>query len=255
MSKLRKNNGNVLVTIRPGIEVPEDVVPVLESSRSLVEIDEQDAMIPWYFFNMRLQDADGKWHPREAFFHSLREDTRETVDCTLLFLHKTHRFTQFDEGEGTKVLCSSLDRQSGVWRETGEILDCATCEYSPIPAHWNNGTPPPCRLIWTFVGFDEEYQEPFAINAKSTSMTPAKRFLNTHFIGKFRGRDLPLFVYKVRLSLNQPTGNYAVLGFQITGMNTPEDIKRYASLVETLQASPDINFETVQPEDVGAAGK
>jgi hypothetical protein len=258
MNKSRSKNGGDgqtgLVTIRPGVVVPEDIIPVLESSRSLQEITPEDALIPWYFFNMSLKGQDGKWLPKEQFFHSLREDTRASIDCTLLFLHKTHRYAIFEEAEGTKILCSSLDRITGHWRETGETLECATCEYAPIPAHWKNGTPPPCKLIWTFVGFDEAHEEPFAISAKSTSMTPAKRFLNTHFIGKFKGRDLPLFVYKVRLSLTQPTGTYAVLQFEVTGMNTPEEIKRYAALAEALIGSSRINFEAEQPEETGETG-
>ena len=258
MNKSRSKNsneGSALVTIRPGVELPGDVVPVLESSRSLQEVDESDTMIPWLFFNTKLKSPDDQWIAKDVFFHSLREDTRETVDCTLLFLHKTHRYSTYDEGEGTKILCSSLDRVSGVWRESGETLDCETCEFAPIPKHWKNGTPPPCRLVWTFIGFDEELQEPFAINAKSTSMTPAKRFLNTHFLKKFKGKDLPLFVYKTRLTLNQPNGTYAVLGFENTGVNAPDVIKRYAALAEALIGSSRINFEAEQPEETDEAGE
>ena len=248
MSKSRPNNQHALVVVNPGLELPAEVMPVLETSRSLQEIEDGDTMIPWYFFNMKLQDHDGQWLPPNAFFHSLREKTQERVDGTLLFLHKTHRYTVYEEGEGTKVLCSSLDRVNGLWRETGEPLKCESCQYAPIPAHWKNGTPPPCRLIWTFVGFDEQHQEPFAINVKSTSMTPARRFLNTHFLRKFKGKDLPLFVYKVRLTLDQPTGTYAVLGFETLGVNPPEAITQYAALAEALIGSARVNFETEQPE-------
>lgn len=253
MSKARTNSQHsqpALVAVHPGLELPAEIVPVLESSRSLAEIDETDTLIPWYFFNMKLKDKHDRWLPPNAFFHSLREDTRERIETTLLFLHKTHRYTVYEEGEGTKVLCSSLDRVKGLWRETGEPLDCATCRFAPIPAHWKNGTPPPCRLIWTFIGFDEQHQEPFAINVKSTSMTPAKRFLNTHFLRKFRGKDLPLFVYRVRLSLEQPTGTYAVLTFEQIGVNPPDAITQYAALAETLIGSARVNFEAEQPEDV-----
>ena len=259
MSKARNTTGNAqhspnaLVVIRPGLELPAEVMPVLESSRSLQELDEQDTLVPWLFFNMLRKGPDDQWLPKNVFFHSLREDTRETVECTLLFLHKTHRYSIFEEGDGTKILCSSLDRVHGLWRVTGEPLTCEGCQYAPIPAHWKNGTPPPCRLIWTFVGYDEQCQEPFAINVKSTSMTPAKRFLNTHFIGKFKGKDLPLFVYKTRLVLTQPTGTYAVLGLEIAGLNSPDEITRYAALAEALIGSARINFEADQPEDVDHA--
>ena len=247
-SRSSRNDQKALVAIRPGLELPASVLSILETSRSLQEVEEQDTMIPWLFFNMALKDSEGKWLPKNAFFHSLREDARETIDCTLLLLHKSHRYTLYDESEGTKVLCSSLDRVHGTWRETGEIIPCTTCALSPIPSHWKNGTPPPCRMIWTFVGFDEFHQEPFAINVKSTSMTPAKRFLNTHFLGKFQGKDLPLFVYKARLTLDQPTGTYAVLQMGIRGMNTPSAMKRYAELTEILLGSGRINFDAEQPE-------
>lgn len=250
MAKSRtRTDQQALVALNPELELPEDVMPALESSRSLAEIDESDTLIPWYFFNMKMKDQGGDWLPPDVFFHSLREDTAEAVECTLLFLHKTHRYAIYEEGEGTKILCSSLDRVTGIWRESGEELKCETCEYAPIPKHWKNGTPPPCRLIWTFVGFDEEHQEPFAINVKSTSMTPAKRFLNTHFLRKFKGQDLPLFVYKVRLTLDQPTGTYAVISFEKIGVNPPDVIKRYAKLAEALIGSSRINFEAEQPED------
>jgi len=249
MAKKTQQNSHPLVSVSPTLELPEDVMPLLESSRSLEEIDDADKMVPWYFFNNKLKGPDDAWLASDVFFHSLREDTTETIEATLLFLRKTHRYRLYTEGEGSKTLCASLDRVEGLWRETGEVLSCADCRYAPLPQNWTNGTPPPCQLIWTLVGFDEANQEPFAINAKATSLTPAKRFLNQHFLRKFKGKDLPLFVYRVRIGLTQPTGTYAVLSFEVIEPNNAEAIRGYARLAEDLQGSSRISYETEPPEE------
>ncbi len=81
-----------LVKVNTDLTLPQDLIPELEQSPSLQEIDQEDRMTPYYCFNVKLTDPEGNWYPKEVFFHTLREDARSELNCVLLFLHKTNRY-------------------------------------------------------------------------------------------------------------------------------------------------------------------
>lgn len=242
----RKQKETALVTLNGDLALPEDLIPELDDSPSLQEIDGEDRMTPYYCFNVKLQDDEGGWYPKEVFFHTLREDTKPLIDCVLLFLHKTNRYRTYSDETGSETVCQSLDRKSGVWMDTGEERLCKGCEYTV----WKNHTPPPCKLCYSFVGMDADDGEPFIITAKSTSLSPARQYLNKNFLRKLQGRDLPLYVYRTHLGLEQPNGTYAVLTFERGPANTPNDIRAFAALTKELLASTRLDFAYEQPEAV-----
>jgi len=67
---------------------------------------------------------------------------------------------------------------------------------------------------------------------------------------KLKGKNLPLFIYKTRLSLEMPTGTYAVITYEPIETNTPSQIERYAKICEELMTSSKIDYTFKQPEDV-----
>ena len=139
----------------------------------------------------------------------------------------------------------SLDCRVGVWQDSGEEISCKGCEH----IQWTNHSAPPCKLCYNFVGVDVEGTEPFIITAKSTSTTPAKRFLNHYFLKKLRGKDLPLYVYRTRLGLDCPQGTYSVLTFERGPANSPQDIRTFAKVTKELLASTRLDFSFEQPEE------
>ena len=203
-------------------------------------------MTPYYCFNVKLQDPEGKWYGPDVFFHTLREDTKPEIDCVLLFLHKTHRYRVYTEEAGSQTLCQSLDCRMGIWRDTAEQLPCQGCEH----AQWKNHTPPACKLCYSFVGVDLEDSGPFIVTAKSTSLSPARQFLNKYFLRKLQGKDLPLYVYQSHLGLIQPKGTYSVLSLERGQANSPGDIRHFAELTRELLASKRLDFTFEQPEVV-----
>jgi len=97
---------------------------------------------------------------------------------------------------------------------------------------------------------DVEDGEPFIITAKSTSLSPARQYLNKNFLRKLQGVDLPLYVYQTHLGLMQPNGTYAVLTFERGPANSAKDIRGFAALTKDLLASRRLDFTFEQPEEV-----
>lgn len=249
-----KKQSTELVVIGNGFSLPQSTAALLETSVSLSEIDSGDQYLPYYCFNVRIKDKNGEWLPKDVFFHTLREDAKPEINCVLLFLRKTHRYRVFTEGEGSRTICQSLNRIEGYNQEEDKLIKCAECPYIPV-RRWQNGNPSTCKLCYNFVGIDLDDGEPFVITAKSTSATPTKRFLNKFFLRKLKGKDLPLFVYRVKLKLERPEGTYAVLTFELVDTNSGTEIMRYAELCEELRASSKVDFTYEEPEDVSADEK
>ena len=245
----KKQKETAMVKVNGDLMLPPELIPELEESPSLQEIEEEDRMTPYYCFNVKLTDSEGNWYPPNVFFHTLREDSKPSVECILLFLHKTNRYRVYSEETGSETVCQSLDCRTGLWADTGEERVCKGCEY----ALWKNHTPPLCKLCYSFVGMDIEDAEPFIITAKSTSLSPARQYLNKNFLRKLQGVDLPLYVYQTRLGLMQPNGTYAVLTFERGPANSAKDIRGFAALTKDLLASRRLDFTFEQPEEVDVA--
>ncbi|MBI4487502.1 MAG: hypothetical protein HY694_00320 [Deltaproteobacteria bacterium] len=229
--------------------LPQDLVEQLQQSESLVEIVPEDRLIAHECFNVKLKDKEDEWIPANRFFNTVTEEPSEEIEAVLLFLKKTRRYVVWDEDAGSVLTCHSLDMKLGSWQEPEETRECLTCPFQKWGSG-RNGDPPKCKLVWNFVGINLKTSDPFIVSAKSTSLKPMRQFLNRYFIGKLRGRNLPLFCYAVRLRLIQPIGTYAVLQPQIGPVFGREDIETWYRLSQELWNSQRIDLAQMPPEEV-----
>jgi hypothetical protein len=239
-----------LVPLQNGLELPEEMLEQLEQSESLTELTPEDRMIAHECFNVKLKDQNGQWIPSYYFFNTVTEEVTEEIDAVLLFLKKSRRYVQWDEDAGSTLMCYSLDTQIGNWQEPAKLLKCETCPYQQWTGNGRNSQPPKCKLVWNFVGINLTTGDPFIVSAKSTSLKPMKQFLNKYFIGKLRGKNLPLYCYRVRLRLTQPTGTYAVLHPEIGQPFHQEDIDAWYRLAKDLWESRRIDLTQLLPEEI-----
>lgn len=200
-------------------------------------------------FNVKLKDKNGQWIPPHAFFNTVTEDVTAELDAVLLFLKKSRRYVQWDDDAGSTVMCYSLDMQTGNWQEPADLRRCDTCPFQKW-GNGRNGKPPTCKLVWNFIGINLTTGDPFIVSVKSTSLKPMRQFLNKHFIGKLRGKNLPLFCYAVKLRLVQPIGTYAVLQPDIGEPFTREDIETWHRVSHELWNSRRIDLTQLPPEDI-----
>jgi hypothetical protein len=238
-----------LVPLPTGLALAPELLEELEASPSLAEIVPEDRLIAHECFNVKLQDSAGVWIPANRFFNTVTETVSEEIEAVLLFLKKSRRYVRWDEDTGSILTCYSLDLQTGAWQEPEENRECPTCSFQRW-GNGRNGDPPPCKLVWNFVGLNLRTNDPFIVSAKSTSLKPMKQFLNKHFIGKWRGRNLPLFCYRVILRLIQPTGTYAVLAPEIGLPFNREEIATWHRLSQELWDSQRIDLVQMPPEEI-----
>ncbi|HLD02479.1 MAG TPA: hypothetical protein VJC07_02150 [Candidatus Nanoarchaeia archaeon] len=230
--------------------LPNELVEQLQQSESLAEILPEDRLIAHECFNVKLKDKEGNWIPANCFFNTVTEEVSEEIDAVLLFLKKSRRYVTWDEEAGSTLMCFSLDLTTGNWQE--DPFDTRVCETCPLQKWGNgrNGTPPPCKVVWNFVGINLKTRDPFVISAKSTSLKPMKQFVNQYFIGKMKGKNLPLFCYAVKLRLTQPIGTYAVLQPEIGHVFGKEDIEVWHQLAQELWNSQRVDLMQIPPEEI-----
>ncbi len=239
-----------LVSLANNLSLPQEFIEELQQSQSLVEIAPEDRLIAHECFNVKLKDKDDQWIPANRFFNTVTEEPSAEIDAVLLFLKKSRRYVVWDDDAGSTLTCHSLDLQVGNWQEPAEIKQCLSCPYQRWNGNGRNHEPPKCKLVWNFVGINLKTGDPFIISAKSTSLRPMKQFLNRHFIGKLRGKNLPLFCYAVKLKLTQPIGTYAVLEPEAGPPFSGEEIKTWHRLAHELWNSQRVDLVQMSPEDI-----
>ena len=239
-----------LVPIRGDLALPQEFISTLEQSQSLAEITSEDRLIPHECFNVKLKDKDDQWIPTNRFFNTVTEEVSQDIEAVLLFLKKSRKYVEWDEDAGSTLMCHSIDLETGNWQEPAELKRCETCPLQRWTGNGRNSEPPRCKLVWNFVGVNLKNGDPFIVSAKSTSMKPVRAFLNRHFIGKLRGKNLPLYCYAVRLRLVQPTGTYAVLQPQIGPTFGRKEIETWHRLAQELWNSRRIDLTQTPPEEV-----
>jgi hypothetical protein len=239
-----------LVPIRGDLALPQEFISTLEQSQSLAEITPEDRMIPHECFNVKLKDKNDQWIPANRFFNTVTEEVNEEIDAALLFLKKSRKYVEWDEDAGSTLMCHSLDLETGNWQEPAEFRRCEICPLQRWTGNGRNSEPPKCKLVWNFVGVNLKNGDPFIVSAKSTSMKPVRQFLNKYYIGKLRGKNLPLFCYAVKLKLYQPIGTYAVLQPEIGPTFGREDIETWHRLSQELWNSRRIDLTQTPPEEV-----
>jgi hypothetical protein len=254
MAGKNSKNGNEqaaeTTALVPMHSIPAELMEQLQESDSLAEIAPEDRLIAHECFNVKLRDKEGAWIPANCFFNTVTEEVSEELDAVLLFLKKSRRYVTWDEEKGSSLVCFSLDLKNGSWQQ--EPFDARACEACPLQKWGNgrNGTPPKCKIVWNFVGINLKSSDPFVISAKSTSLKPVKQFVNQYFIGKMRGKNLPLFCYAVKLKLAQPTGTYSVLQPEIGLPFSREEIEAWHRLAQELWNSQRVDLMQIPPEEI-----
>src|SRR5699024_4271960 len=91
-------------------------------------VDNEDIKISARVFNMKGKDErTGRAIPIDTFYDTVDETMHDTIDATLLSLHKTNAWTEYDENEGaTKTHCKSFDRITGTMAD-GTQRACKGC--------------------------------------------------------------------------------------------------------------------------------
>jgi hypothetical protein len=235
------------------IPLPDDLARELAGLGALDDLDKEDRPIPFKAYNVKLKDKLGAWQPRDVFLDTTTEEKVSTIDAVLLHLRKTRRSAIYEEGVGTKVLCRSNDKVTGITAE-GESKDCKSCPLKD----WVGDEKPQCGIVYNLIGLDiNNGMSPFVVRAKSTSLQPARKYIAKWFskkldLGNGNFADLPLFVYKTRLSLDMPTGNYAVLNFANIAPCTEAEIREFKNIYDYFKdsAKADAALEADAPENV-----
>lgn len=177
----------------------------------LEETEASDHRIAALVFNFNGVDAAGDPVPKNRFFDTVSEEIKPRVRLALLTMHKSNAFTEFVDGQGTKVRCRSWDRETGETEE-GKTRACKGCphkEWRVDPATGKRTRD--CSDVTNIVGLDLDDAQPKIIRVKRTSEKPWKDFLNKHFLGKriINGKraNYPLFAFETTVSLEMAKGN------------------------------------------------
>jgi hypothetical protein len=231
---LTKTNGATALTAETR-ELSTQLLEECGGYTGLEEADGEDYKLPLYTFNMKWKDPKtGRPIPPDVFFHTVTEEHKPTVRCVLLRLKKANRMATFIDGVGTKVLCRSLDRITGVM-EDGSTRLCQGCPdfvwRSESDGKGGSRRVKPCGVNYHFIALDLDTEEPFVIRVKGTSVDPVKSYLNRHFLKKRRTPrgllDVPLFVTETLLSLKMSDNmNYAILSLEKGQTLPPEKIRQ-----------------------------
>ena len=235
------------------INLPQELAYELAGLGVLSDLDAEDMPLPYLIYNAKFKDPDGNWIPKDVFVNSINEETRPEINCVLIHIRKTRRYTKYEEGVGTLIRCRSDDRIEGI-SDVGEVRDCSTCKLKDWGAGHGRESAPRCGIIYNLLGVDTDNGQPFIVRAKSTSLRPVQKYIARHFTGKLHlpdgtYADLPLFTCRTRLSLDMPSGTYAVLKLTYDSSCTEEEIRRFKALYELFRGPQGYNAEDDIPEN------
>ncbi len=248
----KKKKSTEVTTITNNLVLPNDLAGELASLGALDGLDKDDRPLPYWIYNAKIKLDDGSWVSKDTFFNTVTEESKDEIDCVLLHLRKTRRHAEYIEGVGTQVHCRSEDLKTGITVD-GEFCNCETCPSKKWGSGRGREAAPKCNTVYNLIGIDLEDQSPFMVRAKVTSLKPVQKFLARHFVGKLRLKsgamhDLPLFVYKTKLSLQMPTDNYSVLSLDNISPCTEAEIREYQSLYEYFKTSDRVRTD-VEPDE------
>ena len=250
----KKTETTAVATVNPATDLalPDDLAQELGELNALGELDKDDRPLPIKAYNMKMKDDEGEWVPKDSFFDTSTEEIVESIDGVLLTIKKTRRNSIYIEGQGSEILCRSDDMKTG-FDQDGKEIECASCHKK----NWRRNEKPECSLVYNFIGVDQATGQPFLVRAKGTSLAPARRYIAKFFTSKLKLKngqyaDLPLFVFKTRLSLEKPDGTYAVLKMENLGQCSNEEILQYKALYETFREFRKVDLDSDQPADPSA---
>lgn len=240
-------------------ELDESLLAELGNNTGLDEIDSDDVKLPLYTWNMKWKDPrTNRPIPIDVFFDTLTEENKPTVRCVLLRLKKTHRMANYVDGVGTRVLCRSMDRVTGIM-EDGSTRSCQNCPdfrwQSEADGKGGQRRMKPCALIYHFIAFDLDKKQPFIFRVKGTSVEPVKIYLNRHFLKKRRTTngwtDLPLYVFETILSLKMSDNcNYSILEMERGDVLPAEMVREFHNVSKEFADLDHRELDREQPEVV-----
>lgn len=238
-------------------ELDEALLQEIQGTTGLDEIDGDDYKLPLYSWNMKWKDPrTNRPIPIDVFFNVLTEEYKPTVRCVLLRLKKTHRMATFVDGIGTRVICRSMDRITGVM-EDGTTRPCQNCPdfrwQAEADGKGGSKRVKPCALNYHFIAYDLDTKQPFIFRVKGTSLDPAKIYLNRYFLKKRRTpqgwSDLPLYVFETVLTLKMSDNcNYSILEFERGEVLPPEMVREFHGVAREFENLDHRELDREQPE-------
>jgi len=229
------------------LALPPELAEELGELNALGELGREDRPLPIMAFNMKMKDPDGNWIPKDRFFNTATEEVIDVIESVLLTVKKTRRHANYGEGQGTEIHCLSDDLKTG-YDIDGKQIACEKCPKK----NWLRNEKPQCATVYNFIGVDLKTGQPFVVRVKGASLPPTRKYIAKFFTAKLRLKsgqfaDLPLFVFKTRLSLDIPEGTYSVLRMENIGPCAKEEILQFKGLYETFQNFRQVDLDSEQP--------
>lgn len=191
-------------------------------------LERGDIILP----RLRLRQPTSKFGtPQDAgkFHNNLTEGFSETIDAVVLRVSKGRVMWPEAFSGDNEPECASDD---AIQPRTGNGLTnkqpgpCVTC---PMSQWGEDGTPPRCSLVYTYLFADCADDMPFLLSAMRTSAKAAKK-LNS-LIKMFGIRKSIIIRSEL---VNSDQGQWYELVFQAGRSLTPDEVKRYGEMAASL---------------------
>jgi len=237
-SKMKKNQKTEIVkkqvkTIEAKHNLMEVFTPEELEKYSVTgteDIPPEERRPPLYVWNLDTIDENNTRITREMFYNTQTGETFDEIICTFISIKRTREYTITDEGGTKSVVCRSVDRKVGI-NINGEIKSCENCQYR---IGKKQGERKDCTIVSRCLMWDNERNDFFVMNFKRSSYVPFNSFIEKNFLNQIkvgpRRRDIPLFVLKVKITLEPKDGPtiYYVPKFEVLEVNEKlliEDLK------------------------------
>lgn len=212
----------------------------------LREVDRSDRKLTILMINFGGMGGDGRAVPKDSFYNTVTEQTKDEVFAVFVSLHKTRVWSTFDEGlNKTVVHCRSFDQVQGTLAN-GDLRPCEGC---PDWKWYEQADPKTgklrkmrnCAPVYNVASVDKSTQEPFLIRFKKTALPPFKNHLQKFHLdrrplGGGRMGNYPLYAFGARLTakMASSTAKHAVPVIEHTGVLSREEIVQYAETAKAL---------------------
>ncbi|HYC44500.1 MAG TPA: hypothetical protein VED01_03350 [Burkholderiales bacterium] len=215
-------------------------------------LDAGDIRTPSILFNLKGKDEEtGRLRQLDEFLVTDTGTYHKQLRVALVAMAKSRSFRVFNEDTNrNELICSSYDRKTGTMRRDHPTLavnegavrrceDCPDAEWFKDKKGKNRKN---CNEVFNVFGAllsaDLQVESEFLVRFAKTSAPPFTEYLGKHHVKKhpkLRGRDLPLFVYEVLLTLDVDKGGNFARPVLTKGRPLPEEtVKRLAELCQTF---------------------
>jgi hypothetical protein len=169
-----------------------------------------DLKIPALVFNAKGMNAQDEEVRSTEFLHTVSRQTRKSLRLTVIGVHKSNAWTEFDQDTGkTNVRCESWDTVTGTMAD-GSTRACKGCS----DAEWKNingKRTKRCANVDNVAVVDRDTAELSMMRFKKTSLRPWRDFLQKFFLGKrpMPGKppvDYPGFIFETHVKLELAKG-------------------------------------------------